>query len=74
MRELLYNRGTKFRDKEIEGTPLLFVRPLRFVCICCFYHYYLNEIFSLIAFLMVTKDPESGRIYYEDYISLLCSA
>lgn len=26
---------------------------------------------TFVAFLAVAKDPETGRIYYEDYIALL---
>ena len=41
MEELLSNRGTPFRPKELE------------------------------SFLNVSRDPETGNIYYEDYVALL---
>lgn len=76
MRELLITKGTPFREKEMEGS----ITPL--FCFDIHHYFRLSDANTLlhvksdptIAFLSAAKDPQTGRIYYEDYIAVLMQA
>ena len=60
MTKFLTTKGTPFRTKEVEG---------QFLFPGLSYH----DLFlvTVLGFMSVAKDLDTGRIYYEDYIALL---
>ncbi|KAF0697760.1 Aste57867_11553 [Aphanomyces stellatus] len=58
MKDLLVTKGTPFREKELEG--MLGCQDDD-----------VTRVMILAGFMHVAKDGETGRVYYEDYISLL---